>query len=99
MKRLCPILFILALGCASVPTVPAMTQLDDVIKSGVLSPTHEITKAEKITIKAALVESKKELQQAEKKNKSLSFWSYWGKIGASVLFIFILLAGIKKALF
>lgn len=99
MKALLPLLFVLSIGCASVPVIPAITQTDTLLDSGILSPAHVVTVAEKKQIKAILTADKAEIKKEQKAAVSNAFWSKWGKIGAGILFLFIILAGIKKALF
>lgn len=99
MKRLCPLLLLFVVGCASAPAIPAMQQLDEIIKSDMLSPSHQINATEKKQIKSALVESRKELKADEKKIKELSVWRKWGKLGIACLSLFLVLSLIFKTLF
>lgn len=96
MKRLCPLLLLFVVGCAS---TPAMQQLDEIIKSDILSPSHQVSAAEKKQIKSALIESKKELKANEKKINELSVWKKWGKLGIACLSLFLVLSLIFKTLF
>lgn len=99
MKAFLPLLFVLAIGCASVPVIPAITQTDALLDSGILSPAHVVTVAEKKQIKAVLTADKTEIKKEQKATASNAFWSKWGKIGAGVLVLLVVLVGIKKALF
>lgn len=97
MKYLMPFLFALSIGCASVPVIPAIAQTDALIGSGIFSPAHVVTVSEKKDTVKVLTANKVEIKKLQKEVDYESFWSKWGKIGAGILVLFIVLAGIKKA--
>ena len=87
------------IGCASAPAIPAMQQLDEIIKSGLLSPSHTINAAEKKQIKSAIIAGAKQLKEDEKKIKELSFWEKWGKLGVACIALSLILSLIFRAIF
>ena len=78
--------------CASAPVTAAQTEINGVIKSGVLEPPHVVTVEDKTAIRAALTHAGEQIAassaaqaRAEKKAASSAAWAATGKTLAAVL--------------